>query len=372
MKKLSILFFLLSTVVVAVIAQTEKGYTYINKYKNIAMAEMQRSGVPAAITLAQGILESQYGESELCKQSNNHFGIKCKAEWTGDKVYHDDDEKNECFRVYPDAAASFRDHSDFLKNRPYYASLFILSPTDIEGWAYGLKKAGYATEKDYPQRLLKIINDYNLNQYTIAALQQTNKNNSVVADFSTPKNINQKNSDATFVKQSVTPTPLKEEKEEVEIFANYQNGNRNTTSVTNNNYPQGIFSINHSKVIFANAGTSLLAIAYQYHVSLSKLLEFNEMSEINILPKDRLIFLERKLKKGDKDFHVVTKTESLYDICQREGVRMENVLQYNSLKKDAFPAIGEKIYLRYQAPNSPKTIALVTTSQDAYSNNSFE
>ena len=129
------------------IAQKEKAFAYIEKYKDIAIIEMQRTGVPASITIAQGILESKYGESDLCKNSNNHFGIKCKIEWQGEKVYADDDESNECFRKYLDAAESYKDHSNFLKTRSHYSFLFNLEPTDFESWAYGLKKAGMQPKK---------------------------------------------------------------------------------------------------------------------------------------------------------------------------------------------------------------------------------
>src|SRR4051812_29670451 len=135
---------------------------YIVSYKDIAIEEMQRTGVPAAITLAQGIHETEAGTSDLVRASNNHFGIKCKGDWTGPTVYHDDDARGECFRKYDDPRDSYKDHSDFLKNRPNYASLFNLDPTDYEAWAYGLKKAGYATNPKYPQILIKLIKDYNL------------------------------------------------------------------------------------------------------------------------------------------------------------------------------------------------------------------
>ncbi|HEX3025084.1 MAG TPA: glucosaminidase domain-containing protein [Chitinophagaceae bacterium] len=333
-------------------AQKEKGDTYIAKYKELAMAEMQRSGVPAAITLAQGILESKYGESDLCLQSNNHFGIKCKPEWMGDKVYHDDDAKHECFRSYPDAAASFRDHSDFLKNRPYYTDLFKLDPTDFEGWAYGLKKAGYATEKDYPQKLLKVINDYNLNQYSLLALQnQNNKSNIAVAEKinQSPVVANQNNAFKKVVAVA--------EKEEVEIFTKPSTpviSKEKKSSV----YPDGIFTINHSKVILAKEGSSLLALANQYNISLSNLLAFNEMDEVDILPADSLIFLEKKLKRGAVDFHVTQASETLHSICQKEGVRMDAVLQYNKIQANMQPVTGEKIYLRAPAPFIPKTIVI--------------
>ena len=143
---------------------------YIAQYKAIAMKEMKRTGVPASITLAQAIVESNSGESNLAKNHNNHFGIKCKSDWTGAKTYQDDDAKQECFRAYDAAELSFKDHSNFLKNRPNYVALFLLDPVDDTAWAYGLKKAGYATATDYPKKLLKIIDDYELAQYNFPEL----------------------------------------------------------------------------------------------------------------------------------------------------------------------------------------------------------
>ena len=144
---------------------------YIAQFKSIAMKEMKRTGVPASITLAQAILESNSGESNLAKNHNNHFGIKCKSDWTGAKAYQDDDAKQECFRAYDAAELSFKDHSNFLKNRPNYVDLFLLDPVDDTAWAYGLKKAGYATASDYPKKLLKIIDDYELAQYNFPELE---------------------------------------------------------------------------------------------------------------------------------------------------------------------------------------------------------
>jgi hypothetical protein len=157
---------------IGLFAQSQAKVTldYINKFKGIAIKEMKRTGIPASITLAQAIVESGSGESKLAKEANNHFGIKCKTEWTGEKIYKDDDMKNECFRVYANADSSFIDHSNFLKYRPYYASLFELDPVDDTAWAYGLKKSGYATEKDYPNSLLKVIDLYELSQYNFPEL----------------------------------------------------------------------------------------------------------------------------------------------------------------------------------------------------------
>ena len=143
---------------------------YINTYKFLAIAEMQRSGIPASIILAQGIHETSAGTSDLVLASNNHFGIKCKANWTGQVVYHDDDARGECFRSYAAAEDSYRDHSDYLSQTPRYAFLFKLNPEDYESWAYGLKKAGYATNVKYSQILIKLIRDYDLEKYSLIAL----------------------------------------------------------------------------------------------------------------------------------------------------------------------------------------------------------
>lgn len=156
---------------------------YISTYKDLAIAEMQRTGIPASITLAQGIFESTAGTSELVLASNNHFGIKCKDTWTGESVKHDDDLRQECFRKYPSAIDSYKDHSDFLRTRSHYAFLFKIDPLDYKSWAYGLKKAGYATNPRYPQALIKLIEDYHLNEYTLLALQPRKKE--LIADSTT-------------------------------------------------------------------------------------------------------------------------------------------------------------------------------------------
>ncbi len=138
---------------------------YITNYKNIAMQEMVDFGIPASITLAQGILESGAGRGKLTLKSNNHFGIKCHTGWKGERVYHDDDKRQECFRKYKDPRNSFKDHSLFLANRSRYKNLFNLNKSDYKGWAKGLRKAGYATDPKYPQKLISIIERYKLYKY---------------------------------------------------------------------------------------------------------------------------------------------------------------------------------------------------------------
>ena len=155
-------------------AQKTATLIYIDQYKDIAIKEMKRTGIPASITLAQGIVESNSGESNLALNFNNHFGIKCKTDWKGETTYQDDDTKQECFRVYPNANASFIDHSNFIKTRPNYAALFQLDPVDDSAWAIGLKKAGYATASDYANKLMKVIDDYELSQFNFPELNDEN------------------------------------------------------------------------------------------------------------------------------------------------------------------------------------------------------
>lgn len=295
---------------------------YIEKYKDIAIEEMQRTGVPASITLAQGIHETGAGTSNLVTRSNNHFGIKCKTEWQGEKVYHDDDARGECFRKYEDPIASYKDHSDFLRNRSHYSSLFNLDPTDYEGWAHGLKKAGYATNPKYPQILIKLIRDYNLQKYTLIALGKQKDPN-----------------EPAWVMNNET----------VEAGNSQQ-----AVAAIRPVYPEGVFKINETKVIFIKQGTSYLKIAEEHDIPLARLLDFNDMKDGDVAPKDGLLFLQRKRKSGANETHTVVTGETLYDIAQAEGIRLESLLQYNFLTHGVQVEAGEKLYLTTSAPNLPK------------------
>lgn len=168
------IFLLLPIFCITLAAQKTATLIYIDQYKDIAIKEMKRTGIPASITLAQGIVESNSGESNLALNFNNHFGIKCKTDWKGETTYQDDDTKQECFRAYPNANASFIDHSNFIKTRPNYAPLFQLDPVDDSAWAIGLKKAGYATASDYANKLMKVIDDYELSQFNFPELNDEN------------------------------------------------------------------------------------------------------------------------------------------------------------------------------------------------------
>lgn len=336
MLKKNVLILLFSLIAFFSLAQREKGEKYIALYKDAAIKEMRRSGVPAAITLAQGMLESGYGESELCKKSNNHFGIKCKENWTGERTYADDDEKGECFRVYPNAYESYKDHSDFLRSREWYNSLFKLEPTDYEGWAYGLKKAGYATEKKYPQMLINLINDYNLQQYSLQGMKKEEVVTETAID-TTAKVDDEKEEPKEPIDSETVVNPVKPLVK------------KDSSSANSTTYPKGVFTINHAQVIFAKEGTSLLALAEMYKISLRNLIAYNDMEEMDLLDKDRLLFIEKKLKKGAKDFYEAKGNETLYDVSQTEGLQLESLTQYNKLYKNAVLKKGDKIYLRPQS-----------------------
>lgn len=318
---LSVSFFLL--VVELNAQQNPTVLAYIEQYKQLAVDEMLRTGVPAAIKLAQGIHETEAGRSDLVLRSNNHFGIKCKTSWTGAKVFHDDDAEGECFRSYDEAGASYRDHSEFLRSNQRYAFLFKLDPTDYEGWAYGLKKAGYATNIKYSQILIRLIVLYNLQDYSLIAIGKKAPTNDLIVGIRPP-----------VEKDPVLPAPPGPE-----------------------NYPasSGVFEINNTKVLAARAGTSLLALADEHNLSLSRLLDFNDITpgEGDLLEEDQLIFLQRKKKTGAALFHIVNAQENLYDIAQKQGIRYGSLLELNHLKPEMEPAEGERLYLKEKAPRQP-------------------
>jgi LysM repeat protein len=324
--KLRILVFLLLLAQTLPAQSPDQVNTYIDTYKFLAIAEMQRSGVPASIILAQGIHETNAGTSDLVLASNNHFGIKCKAGWTGQVVYHDDDARGECFRSYTTPEDSYRDHSDYLSQTPRYAFLFKLNPEDYESWAYGLKKAGYATNLRYSQILIKLIRDYELQKYSLIALGK------LPAEILAAGNL----------AKEVNPAQL-------EGFMD----SAGQKSAGMASYPEGLFSINAAKVVYVKAGVSLLSLSNQYEIPLARLLEFNDMKQEDVLNNDQLIFLQRKRKSGYIPFHIVQPGESMYTICQTEGIRYENILEFNRLKRGEEPAPGEKIYLQTPAGNKP-------------------
>ena len=317
------MFYLLLIAVVGFTGATAQILTpqqYVEKYKDLAIREMKRMGVPAAITLAQGLLETENGNSDLVKKSNNHFGIKCKSSWTAEGVTHDDDAPGECFRSYKDAEASYRDHSNYLRGTERYASLFTLEPTDYKGWAKGLRKAGYATNPKYPDILIKNIEQYNLQQYSLDAAKDVPK-------IETGKYEDDKE-----------PPVIKPQNNDIQASSNDNESNTSRTGGSVN-------SINGHKYVNAAKGTSLLAIATENDIDLSKLLAFNDLEEDGILKNDQIIFLQKKSKTGDRDFYLVQQQESLYDIAQKNGIQLKYLLTYNQLTENAVLPPGKKLYL---------------------------
>jgi LysM repeat protein len=334
---------------------------YIETYAPIAIREMNRTGFPASIKIAQGIHESGAGKSMLVKKSNNHFGLKCKSSWTGGKVYHDDDERGECFRQYEQAEESYEDHSNYLKSQERYASLFELDPNDYEGWAWGLKKAGYATSPVYAQTLIKYIETYQLNVLNDYAAEEEQDEPDLSTYFTALNESKQVN--PAIKKPTVSGPAIDEERSETvgsaKNAANTSSTSKNTvnsnkaTTKSKANYGS-IFKINGLKVIEAEKGTSLLSIAKDKRIQLSALLAFNDLaSSTTTLKQDQLIFLQAKKKTGKKEFHKVRKGESLYEISQLEGIKFSSLLKLNKLKKGMEPKIGQQLSLKSTTTKRP-------------------
>lgn len=327
-------------------AQTISVAEYIAAYKDIAIIEMKRAGIPASVTLAQGILETENGNSDLVRRSNNHFGIKCKNTWTGESVFHDDDAAGECFRKYDNAADSYRDHSNFLRGSTRYSFLFDLDPGDYKGWAYGLKKAGYATNPRYPDILIKNIEENNLQQY----------------DHMEPGEIVSLDSVKYIVPQKpgVTEKPVAtvvSEQKRVDISKSNEMGTaRNLESIK-----AGKTLFNGLKAVFAPKGTSLLAIATEFNIDLAKLLEYNDLKTDGLLKNEQWIFLEKKLKQGKVDYYVAGQGETLYSIAQIMAIQLASLVQFNNIREDEFIKRGTKIRLRPASgmPDSKKSNAQV-------------
>jgi hypothetical protein len=313
MKKMLVsILFLLGMMCQFVYGQNEVDVlNYIDKYKGFAIEEQQRTGVPAAITLAQGIHETAAGNSELATQANNHFGIKCKANWTGETFLHDDDKKQECFRKYVNAQQSYIDHSDFLRAGSRYQFLFELEITDYVSWASGLKKAGYATNPAYVKKLTDLVEKYNLQQYTYDALSQVAKKPGELIP-----NIDAKNPD-------IIEDPT----------SNYK----------------GL------KGFWAKKGDRLQDKATQLDIKYQKLLEMNNLQD-EPLPYDMFVFTERKKKTGTVEFHMVKEDENMHLIAQKEAMNLDNLYAFNNMQKGDEPQIGEQLSLQYRAYGKPKLI----------------
>ena len=285
---------------------------YIYTYSDIAVAEMQRTGVPASITLAQGIIESGSGLSTLAVNGNNHFGIKCHNNWKGGTMKMDDDRKDECFRTYDSPEQSFRDHSDFLRYRDRYKFLFDLDRRDYKGWAFGLKQAGYATDPSYANKLIRCIEQYDLSRF----------------DFLTNEEL-----------ANVPESPNKLE-EPVAVrsggFAPVQEEFRFSLS-------RVMYSLNDVAFVYAQEGETYKSIAKDHHLFLFEILLFNDEKKGAELVPGQIVYLESKKRKapaGLEMYIVAQDGESFHNICQRFAVR-ENAIKLLNRMLEAEPKLYE-------------------------------
>lgn len=327
------------------IASKKLTENYILQYKNIAIAEMRRTGIPASIKLAQGILESDLGRSPLANKANNHFGIKCGNNWSGETYSKHDDETDStgemiesCFRAYKSGEESYLAHSDFLANpskQSRYGFLFELPTTDYTGWANGLKFAGYATDPSYPNKLIKIIESYELFKYDekVQSTQSTLVFNDNKAENKYPK-------ENTKYKSN-TPDNSK--------VISWSNMDASTeTKITIGKYH--VKKINDLKMVKAYGGESVKELALRNKKSVFDILEYNEgiISQDHILERDEIVFLQKKKKSVEDEslaFHTVNKGETIYMLAQKYGVRLESILSKNNLPENGQPLAGELISL---------------------------
>lgn len=269
---------------------------YIDKYSSLAIKEMLKYNIPASITLAQGLLESGAGQSELARKGNNHFGIKCHG-WTGKKTYFDDDESNECFRAYNSVLDSYEDHSRFLSTGKRYASLFKLRITDYKGWAHGLKAAGYATNPRYAQSLIDIIETYGLSRFDKA-----------------------KGYDRFIEKHEAERT---------------------------NVISHEIRKCNKNYYVIARNGDTFKSLSKEFGISSRKLARYNERNTKEILKGGDVVYLKKKRSKADKVYkgkpHVVKAGESMYSIAQKYGIRLKSLYEKNELTGDYQIRVGDRL-----------------------------
>jgi hypothetical protein len=285
---------------------------YIERYKILAIKQQQEYKIPASIILAQGLFESGAGNSRLARLGNNHFGIKCKPEWRGGRIYHDDDEKNECFRTYKTVEESYTDHSLFLTKRKYYVTLFDLDIHDYKGWAYGLQKCGYATDKSYGSKLVGLIEAYELYKYDKARI--------------------------------IEKTPIIDDIYEIKIHT--PETDRRHPAITN--WRRRLHEINGIHYIEAQENDSYEFIAYDTRMKLKRLLKYNEATIDRKLKAGDRIYLQKKRKYADKghDLHVVGNGESLHSIAQLYGMKLHSIYKLNKIKESYVPKPGDTLKIR--------------------------
>ncbi len=319
-----ILFFTLTMLIVitdvsAAIKWNSAYQNYIDKYKNIAIEQMQQYHIPASITLAQGLLESGAGLSRLATKANNHFGIKCHNGWTGGTIYVDDDKKNDCFRAYGSARESFVDHSKFLQGNRY-KSLFSLSQTDYKGWARGLKSCGYATNPQYAEKLIEIIELYKLHQYD--------------------------------TKTSYSPSSTSVGKEELGGILDWIKKARKTKKTKKEKMGKivknhTIYSYNNNLYIIAQQGETYRSVAQDVGIGYRSLARYNERDKNTVLAQGDIVYLKKKATKAEVKYkgylHTVVAGQSMYDISQMYGIRLSSLYKKNNLPNDYMPRVGDRL-----------------------------
>lgn len=326
---LSVLFVLLASASSAVQAQPRQTREeYIARYKNIAIAHMERYGIPASITMAQGILESDCGNSRLSRTSNNHFGIKCKKSWKGERVYHDDDAKGECFRSYPSVEESYLDHAEFLDSSPRYDSLFAYPATDYRSWARGLKAAGYATAPDYAQRLIKIIEDNRL--YLLDQDNGSRRYASFIASASGNDEVAR-----TFEGQSTAASDELVNPDAYRVNIKIFNG-------------YNIYRTNRVYYVVAKDGDTYRSLGALFHIAERTMRKFNDAPKDATLQKGDIVYIERKKSRweGNAQMHTVRHDETLYDLSQSYGIRLRSLAKLNRIRNGGDVRNGQIIRLR--------------------------
>lgn len=316
---------------------------YIERYSALAVEEMYRSGVPASITLAQGLLESRYGLSELAVEANNHFGIKCHN-WAGAKMFYDDDKKNECFRRYASAEESFRDHSDFLRYRDRYKFLFDLDPTDYKGWAHGLRKAGYATDPSYPQKLIKLIEDYDLHRFD--SLKKSPKE---VADNKDGKLSKEERRALKKERKMARKEARKELPESPNSIEQPKPVHKDYKETFRFNMSRQMYSLNGVPFVYAAEGETLAGIAETYGLFLKEILRYNDLDDVSVLQPGQIVYLQPKKKHaahGLDKYIAENDGEVLWEIAQRFAVKLESLCKLNHISEEYVLREGEVLKLR--------------------------
>lgn len=326
---------------------------YIQKFAKYAVEEMEKYKIPASITLAQGLLETGGGQSRLAQEGKNHFGIKCKEDWTGKTMKHTDDAPNECFRVYDDPRQSYEDHSIFLSTRKYYANLFKLDMKDYRAWATGLKKAGYATNPRYASILITKIEKYKLYEY-----DNTNSNEVLYAVLKMYPDLKD---DRTFMAQLEPSKAGKKAKEPVTVEVPYkqtsyaQQQKRVERIKTKAEILNSILIKSHPndglKYIIIPEDTDVKFIANKFRVSESRLMKWNEL-ENETLKKNSIVFLESKNSSGNTATYKAESGEDMHDIAQKFGIKLHKLYAKNRMDEGQKPSAGQLIYLIDKKPRN--------------------